>query len=204
MMCSHFSCHLDRIILTNTLHKNKRTFQRSKALAIVLCAHAQCLYHSNVALLIGIGGDTNYLENQIRIFNRWDTGRRYESLWWSKQHTRSGVRFPAWKSHLFAAVFRPALGSTKPPIQLLSGVLSSGLERSGNKAGQLLPRVPISRTRGATCASLSNTSSWRDTLLNTGANSICVLYVPYLCVKPWSNANYYNESKYSSFLKTLI
>jgi hypothetical protein len=34
---------------------------------------------------------------------------------------------------LFANVFRPALGSSQPPIQWISGALSSGVKRSGHE-----------------------------------------------------------------------
>jgi hypothetical protein len=42
---------------------------------------------------------------------------------------------------LFATTFRPALGPTKPPIQWVRNVLSSGVKRPGREANKSLPPI---------------------------------------------------------------
>jgi hypothetical protein len=43
------------------------------------------------------------------------------------------------KNFLFSASFRPALGSTQPPIQWVPGTLSPGVERPVREADHSLP-----------------------------------------------------------------
>jgi len=47
----------------------------------------------------------------------------------------TGVQYPAWtmSCFLFNTTFRPALGSTQPPVQLVQEALSLGVKQTGHE-----------------------------------------------------------------------
>jgi hypothetical protein len=60
------------------------------------------------------------------------------------------IRFPVGKGHFsFTTTYRPALGSTQPPIQSVPGNLSTGVKRPGREADHYLYIAPRLRMCGA-------------------------------------------------------
>jgi hypothetical protein len=60
----------------------------------------------------------------------------------------------------FSTVFRPALGSTQPPIQWAPGDLSRGVKRPGREADHSPPSSAEVKSGGA-IPRLSHMSLWR-------------------------------------------
>jgi hypothetical protein len=65
---------------------------------------------------------------------------------------------------LFSTSSRPVLGTTQPPIQLVQGALSPGVERPGREADHSPPTSAESRKCGSIHA-LPHTPSWRSAKL---------------------------------------
>jgi hypothetical protein len=90
---------------------------------------------------------------------------------------------------------RPALGSTKPLIQWVSGALSLGVKRPGREADHLPPSSAAVKNAWR-YTSTPNTSSWRGTSLSTG-KFYPYLYL-YLAIS--GNSSHYSVQKYLSSL----
>jgi hypothetical protein len=64
------------------------------------------------------------------------------------------------KIFLFSIASRPPLGPTEPPIQWVSGAVSSGVKRQGREA-EHSPSSSAEAKNGGAIPSLPHTSSWR-------------------------------------------
>jgi hypothetical protein len=93
----------------------------------------------------------------------WVSYTQFSSIYLGAGIAQSVQRRPGWQEQdifLFATACTPALGSTQPPIQRITGALSPGLKRPWREVDHS-PPFSTEVKNGGTIPPVLHTSSWR-------------------------------------------